>query len=145
MVSRKRSKTSRQRGDTTHGWGAMKKHRGAGNRGGVGNAGSGKRGDAKKPSYWKNPRYFGMYGFKRKGSHPDCVVANVCDLSKFAAKAGSSTFSLNDFGVTKLLGNGIVSEAYTVTVKEASPRAIAKIEAVKGTVTTLKKTEIKSE
>ena len=52
-MDNKRSKNSRQRGSKTHGWGAMKKHRGAGHRGGRGAAGSGKRGDAKKPSIWR--------------------------------------------------------------------------------------------
>ena len=40
---RTRKKNTRQRGSHTHGWGAKKKHRGAGNRGGRGNAGSGPR------------------------------------------------------------------------------------------------------
>jgi len=60
----KRKKVTKQRGSKTHGWGAMKKHRGAGNRGGRGMAGTGKRGDAKKPSIQKNKKYFGKYGFK---------------------------------------------------------------------------------
>lgn len=46
----KRSKARKMRGNRTHGYG--KTHRGAGNRGGRGNAGSGKRADCKKPSYW---------------------------------------------------------------------------------------------
>ncbi|MFT4343167.1 MAG: uL15m family ribosomal protein [Candidatus Woesearchaeota archaeon] len=137
MVSRKRSKNSRQRAGTTHGWGAMKKHRGAGNRGGVGNAGSGKRGDAKKPSYWKDSKYFGMHGFKRKGIIKSVVTANVSDLDRFAEKAGSTTFSLADFGITKLLGDGLVTKAYTVTVESASSRALEKIEGAKGKVTVL--------
>ena len=45
MTHNKRKKNSRQRGEWTHGWGAKKKHRGAGHRGGRGNAGSGKRGE----------------------------------------------------------------------------------------------------
>ena len=57
MTVNKRKKNSRQRGSHTHGWGAMKKHRGAGNRGGRGAAGSGKRADSKKPSIWTGP-YF---------------------------------------------------------------------------------------
>ena len=52
-----RKKNTRQRGSKTHGCGSMKKRRGAGHRGGRGAAGSGKRGDCKKPSIWKNKKY----------------------------------------------------------------------------------------
>ncbi|MBS3145783.1 uL15 family ribosomal protein, partial [Candidatus Woesearchaeota archaeon] len=66
MTVNKRSKKSRQRGTHTHGWGAKKKHRGAGNRGGRGNAGTGKRADTKKPTIIKlyGNEYFGKKGFK---------------------------------------------------------------------------------
>ena len=134
----KPKKVSRQRGGTTHGWGAMKKHRGAGNRGGVGNAGSGKRGDAKKPSFWKDKKYFGMHGFTSKRA-TELVTANVSDLPLFAAKAGNgkanaSTISLTDFKVDKLLGKGEISQPFTVIVKFASQKAIDKVTAAKGTV-----------
>ncbi|MBT7062960.1 50S ribosomal protein L15, partial [Candidatus Woesearchaeota archaeon] len=36
MVIRKQKKSVKQRGSRTHGWGAGKKHRGAGHRGGRG-------------------------------------------------------------------------------------------------------------
>ena len=42
MVVNKRKKNLRQRAGTTHGYGSMKKNRGAGNREGRGNAGAGK-------------------------------------------------------------------------------------------------------
>jgi len=61
----KRKKVSRYRGSMTHGGGSKKKRRGAGNRGGKGMAGSGKRADSKKPSIWKQ-KYFGKYGFVSK-------------------------------------------------------------------------------
>ncbi|MBU0761552.1 MAG: hypothetical protein KKD39_00860, partial [Candidatus Altiarchaeota archaeon] len=44
----------------------MKKRRGAGNRGGRGMAGTGRKADVKKPSIWKNKKYFGVHGFKKK-------------------------------------------------------------------------------
>ena len=47
MTVNRRRKRVRQRGSKTHGWGAKKKHRGKGNRGGKGMAGSGKRADSK--------------------------------------------------------------------------------------------------
>lgn len=47
-MNQKRKKNTRHRGSHTAGRGFKKKARGSGNRGGVGNAGSGKRGDQKK-------------------------------------------------------------------------------------------------
>ena len=49
----KKKKVKKYRGSKTHGCGSMKKRRGAGHRGGRGRAGSGKRADTKKPSFWK--------------------------------------------------------------------------------------------
>jgi len=40
MTVNKRKKMSRLRGSHTHGWGAKKKHRGKGNKGGAGMAGT---------------------------------------------------------------------------------------------------------
>ena len=61
MPVNKRKKATRFRAKTTHGYGSMKKNRGAGNRGGRGMAGSGKRADQKKPTILKlyGNEYFG--------------------------------------------------------------------------------------
>ena len=62
MVVRFRKKVRRMRGSHTHGWGAKKKHRGAGSRGGRGQAGMLKH---KKSWMLKNdPHHFGERGFK---------------------------------------------------------------------------------
>jgi len=112
MPINKRKKNSRQRGSHTHGWGAMKKHRGAGNRGGRGMAGTGKRGDAKKPRIWGD-RYFGKKGFKKKGSPLRVHPINLIDLelkkdnyvqeSKAVKNDGVYVFDLHKLGFTKLL------------------------------------------
>jgi len=66
MKIKKRNKSSRRMGRRTCFWGARKKHRGKGNKGGKGMAGSGKRADQKKTliisKYGKT--YFGKFGFK---------------------------------------------------------------------------------
>jgi large subunit ribosomal protein L15 len=133
----KRKKNTRQRGQTTHGWGSMKKHRGSGNKGGVGNAGSGKRGDAKKPSFWKNKNYFGMRGFTSKSNKSKIISINISDLSKYTLKIGKNEINLGDFGISKLLGTGNVNESYKIIVNFASAKAIEKIEKAKGSVTLL--------
>ena len=138
-----RKKNSRQRGSKTHGWGAMKKHRGAGNRGGRGMAGTGKRGDAKKPVIWKNSKYFGKHGFKslRKGSatvnlsyiqeHADKLI-----LDKKAAKDGEFiVINLTDLKFDKLLGAGKITSKFKITCDTASKKAKEKIEALGGKVT----------
>ncbi|MFT4297562.1 MAG: uL15m family ribosomal protein [Candidatus Woesearchaeota archaeon] len=133
----KRKKNTRQRGKTTHGWGAMKKHRGSGNRGGVGNAGSGKRGDSKKPSFWKDTKYFGMHGFTSKSTKPKIIAINVSELAKYSKASNSTELKMSDFGINKLLGSGIVTKPYNVTVDYASAKAVKKIEDAKGSVTLL--------
>lgn len=127
---RRRRKVQKYRGSKTHGGGAMKKRRGAGNRGGRGNAGSGKRGDAKKPSTWNDKDKFGMHGFKSKTRKYDKAI-NVGDLHKIAK---SGNINLADMKITRLLGAGKVSGAYNITVSKASAKAIEKIEAAKGKV-----------
>jgi len=48
MLTKKKTKVSKMRGTSSHGWGHKKKHRGKGHRGGVGLSGTGARGDAQK-------------------------------------------------------------------------------------------------
>jgi len=137
MVIIRRDKKSRQRGHKTHGWGSKKKHRGAGNRGGRRNAGTGKRGDSKKPSIWKT-NYFGKKGFDRKPSiRSGSVALNISDLEAFLPKFLSkgiakqkSDFYEVDLSQTeydKLLGNGKVLHKFKVKVDFASAKAKEKI------------------
>jgi large subunit ribosomal protein L15 len=141
---KRRKKSTRQRGSTTHGWGAMKKHRGAGHRGGRGNAGSGKRGDAKKPSYWQDLKYYGKRGFNSFA--PACGamvnVGHICSGAERMVAQGLGTkkgdtfvFDLSQLGIERLLGTGPVLIKLDVTVESASPRAIEKIEKAGGKVT----------
>ena len=81
MVTRKRGKMSRHRGSHTHGYGAMKKHRGSGNKGGKGMGGSGKRADSKKPSIWKNKDYFGKHGFVNATTKKQNTI-NIRDIEE---------------------------------------------------------------
>ena len=48
MTVNRRRKSSRGQGSVTHGWG-KNKHRNSGSRGGYGNAGTGKKAQAKSP------------------------------------------------------------------------------------------------
>lgn len=135
MTVNKRKKVSRYRGSMTHGGGAKKKRRGAGNKGGRGMAGSGKRADSKKPSIWKE-KYFGKHGFSSKRSKNIKVInigyldENILKLcSQKLANKESDFFSieLDKLGFNKLLSRGNVTNKYKITVPYASKKAIEKI------------------
>lgn len=143
MTTNKRSKISRARGSHTHGGGAMKKRRGAGNRGGRGNAGSGKRGDAKKPAYWKDSKYFGKKGFvsinKKEVSAVNLTLIDqkidlwvqkgLCEL-----KNNEYTLDLNKLNYQKLLGLGTTTKKIQIHVNQASQKATQKVEEAGGKV-----------
>ena len=124
----KRSKSSRHRGSHTHGGGAMKKRRGAGSRGGRGNAGSGKRGDVKKPSYWKDKNYFGKQGFSPINKKVVNAI-NLSDLDKYEGEV-----NLKEMGYHKLLGAGNLTKKLTIKVDYASKKAVEKVESAGGKV-----------
>ena len=144
MVYRKRTKFSRQRAGSTHGWGAKKKHRGSGHRGGVGMAGTGKKAHGKKPMIWDNPLYFGKHGFKKKGeiTVDSCINLDKLQLmlprlvSEKKATMEGKTFivDLPVLGYTKLLGSGTVKHSMKISVLSASEKAVAKVAAKGGSV-----------
>ena len=141
MTINKRKKNTRQRGHKTHGWGAKKKHRGQGHRGGRGMAGSGKRADTKKPSIWKDPNYFGKHGFISKTPRVKMNPVNIKfieqHLGQFTdtqVKSNEISIDLEKFGYNKLLGDGRVSAKLKIKVPYASKAAIDKIKQAGGEV-----------
>lgn len=143
MTVNQRKKNTRQRGSKTHGWGAKKKHRGQGHRGGRGMAGTGKRADTKKPSYWKE-RYFGKQGFVSKTPKVKINPINISFieqhiykfLSKDLIKKEDSFYSLEleKLGFNKLLGDGRVSMKFRIKTPYASKTAIEKVKQAGGEV-----------
>ena len=144
MTVNKRKKNDRQRGHKTHGWGAKKKHRGKGHQGGAGNAGSGKRADSKKPSYWKDPLYFGKHGFISKTPKVKIKALNVSYLelhlnqlikSNIIKKEGALyAVELEKLGYNKLLGDGKVLMKFRITAPYASKSAREKVKEAGGEV-----------
>jgi len=136
MAVHKRKKNSRQRGSHTHGWGSKKKHRGAGNKGGKGMAGTGKRADAKKPSIWKNKKYFGKFGFKSK-SRENIKAVNLSYFEehlnrlvtdkKVEQENDMYIIDISKLGYNKLLGNGKITKKYKFIAGYASQNAIDKV------------------
>lgn len=143
MTVNKRKKSGRYRASMTHGKGSKKKRRGSGNKGGKGMAGTGKRSDNKKPSIWKNTRYFGKHGFTSKSTKKVNAVnigyieENLTQLnSKGLINKEGDTFNveLKNLGFNKLLGDGIVKNKYKIKVPYASKKAIERIKESGGEV-----------
>ncbi|MBI2143578.1 uL15 family ribosomal protein [Candidatus Woesearchaeota archaeon] len=141
MPVNRRKKDVKQRGSHTHGWGSKKKHRGSGNRGGKGMAGTGKRADQRKPSIWKTD-YFGKHGFVHRRIVHNTVNVEYLDqnVEKLAvlnlAKREGNGYIVNiaDLGFDKLLGKGKVAKRMVITASSASPRAVESIKAAGGEV-----------
>lgn len=144
MVVNKRKKVSRQRGRHTHGWGSKKKHRGSGNRGGKGMAGTGKRADSIKTLIWKDVDYFGKHGFKFKGVKRKIDAISIdyiqghlnklVDQGLITQEGNIFVVDLSKLGYNKLLGNGTVKNKFKIITKYASSNAIEKVKKAGGEV-----------
>ena len=125
-------KNTRQRGSKTHGWGSKKKHRGAGHRGGRGMAGTGKRGDAKKPTIINTigNSYYGQHGFTSKCVRLERVI-NLRQLNLMieSGKVGQEV-NLGTLGYDKLLAMGKFEHKIKIIVKRASANAVEKLKKV---------------
>ncbi len=139
-------KKRRQRGTRTHGGGSGKKRRGAGHRGGRGNAGR-----SKHEIHGQEP--LGKHGFTR----PDAVIKSVATvnvgqldqdvpdlLNRELATEGDETVVIDarlalDVGDevdrVKVLGGGQVHQALEIIADEFSSSAEEKLEAAGGTAT----------
>ena len=116
----------------------MKKHKGSGNRGGKGMAGSGKRADHRKSFVIKYLYpYFGKQGFtSRSTEKKKNNTINVGDLENFK----ENEINLEGY---KLLGDGEIKRKVTIKVDSASKSAVEKIEKAGGKVV-LKQAKIKA-
>jgi len=138
MVVRKKGKHRKRLGSRTHGWGLQ--HRAGGQQGGVGRAGSGKRADCKKPSFWGVE--FGRHGFFSRFKKSNCI--NLKDIEdrldhwiadgSAEVKAGAFIVDLEKMGYDKVLGTGVVTKKLSLKVAKASPSAVKKIEAAGGNI-----------
>ena len=137
MPRRKALKT----GSRTRGRG-HKKGRGAGLRGGRGNAGCHK---TKRIMYERVGRVWGAHGFKRTQT---VVMANNAinlkvieesaaewvDQGNASKKGKVVSIDLKKMGYDKLLGTGVPSQAYKITISAASAKAVEKVEAAGGEI-----------
>ncbi len=131
MTVNRRKKVRRFRGSKTHGCGSKKKARGAGNRGGRGMAGTGKRAKQKKPGILKafKGEYFGKLGFVRQsGRVIEHRTINIDGLPLV------ENIDLTEMGYTKLLSRGAPQMKHAITVRSCSKKAKEKIEKAGGKI-----------
>ena len=132
MKTKKKKKTVRMRGTTTHGWGARKQHKGSGHRGGYGMAGTGKRGDQKKTLITKKygKGYFGKKGITSKRTKKKKIkVINLRDIEK--KFGGKKEIDLSDY---KILGDGEIKRVMVIKAKAFTKSAKDKIERAGGRI-----------
>ncbi|MBU1111157.1 MAG: uL15 family ribosomal protein [archaeon] len=152
MPVNKTKKCGKYRGHTTHGGGHRKKRRGAGSRGGRGNAGTGKRAGQKKAGMLPQ---LGALGFTPRGRESKSKQSiNLSDLSsvkldrwvaaKKAAKQGDVyVIDLTKLGYHKLLGAGSTNLKLQITVDQASKLAVKKLKKAGGKVVTVEAEPVK--
>lgn len=134
MKTHKRPKNSRLRGSRTAGWGFRQKHKGHGNKGGFGKAGTGKRADHKKQVALesdKKRKYFGKQGATSRGTAASKYEKiNLCDIKdNFFKKSGDKI----DLSKHKILGNGNGFNA-EIRALSATASAIEKMEKAGGKI-----------
>lgn len=141
IKSKKRKKSSRMHGRNmgSHGWGARKKHRKSGHKGGKGMSGSGKRSDQKKTLVLKKygHKYFGKQGITSRKTRRDTrqrinlqTIEN--NLEKYGKKVnGKWEIDLSKY---KILGTGEVKNKLIIKSKEASKSAIEKVKKMSGEI-----------
>jgi len=127
-VNRKRKKVRKMRGLWTHGYGAKKKHRGKGSRGGRGYAGSHKH----RYSYivTKERDHFVHTKLKAKPKPKTINVGQLFGLIKNADKKNQKELDLGELGYGKLLGAGKPApelKGIKIKVDSIVPRAEEKL------------------
>ncbi len=145
MTARRDRKNKKMRGSHTHGWGSKKKHRGAGNRGGRGMAGTGKRADQRKPTILKEygSSYFGKpKGFTRPRRKEDKII-NLEYIEKHNEELATKGLIIKEndhyiidvkkLGYDKLLGKGKIKNKYKL-IGKASKIAAERIKEAGGEI-----------
>jgi ribosomal protein L15 len=108
-------------------------------------AGTGKKADQKKPSIWKDTKYFGRHGFysrykKLRAINIFYIEQHFEMLSKdgkIKKEADFHVINLKDLKADKLLGSGTVTRKYKIIAMQVSEPAKAKL-AEKGGVVEIK-------
>jgi len=139
---RKKSSRMRGRGAGTHGWGARKKHKKSGHRGGKGMAGTGKRADQKKTLVTKlyGHGYFGKQGITSKKTKKDKRKRiNLQDLElnleRYGEKKGDKwIISLPEYKILDSSKEYTPKNKLIIKAKSASTSASEKVKKTGGEI-----------
>lgn len=139
---RKKASKMRGRGQGTHGWGARKKHKKSGHRGGKGMAGTGKRADQKKTLMTKlyGHGYFGKQGITSKKTERDKRKRiNLRDiefnLAKYGKKAGEKwEINLQEYKILDASKDYAIKNKLIIKAKKASKSAAEKVKEAGGEI-----------
>jgi len=143
MVVKRSKKVRKQRGSRTYGFGVV--HRGSGNRGGFGNAGSGKKAKGKMPrkGLWGN-QLMGKSGFKMKGQMIEKIGINIRDLEDridtlqaagiAKEEKGIISVDLSAIGCNILLSSGTPRRKLVIKTRFATQKSVEKIKSAGGNV-----------
>ena len=144
MVVHRRKKVLKYRGSTTHGGGHRKKRRGAGSRGGRGNAGTGKRAGHKKAGM--KDRVLGRVGFNPRrtptirGKAVNLLFFTPARLDSFVQQGkvvkerDIYIVNLHKLKISKILSLGEIAVKMKVVRGMVSARAEEKIKKAGGVV-----------
>ncbi len=144
MQKRTEKRVNKMRGLRSQGYGHTKGHRAAGQRGGIGMAGSHKHHYQKRLQ--DNPHYFGKWGFKRPQKLLENLsVMNIGEIDdaadrlvarNVATMAGKRyNIDVSKLGIDRILGSGKVNRKLDLTgVKSITPGARSKLTAAGGTL-----------
>jgi large subunit ribosomal protein L15 len=138
---RKTRKINKLRGTRSNGGGCTKKRRGAGHRGGRGQAGGHKH-------HWSwmvinDPKHFGKYGFKRPQktikkvnpvnlSYLDENSEELLEKGLANKENDSIIIDVTKLGYNKVLGSGRITKPLTIKAPEFSASAESKIQEAGG-------------
>ncbi|WP_332450311.1 uL15m family ribosomal protein [Methanoculleus sp.] len=137
------NKRTKYRGSRTCGGGTHKNRRGAGNRGGRGRAGQ--RDHRFSHFYLKGEISNGKHGFVNKTSVPVSAldIGEIDQMAEALLREGLATqegdlitLDATEIGIEKVLGGGRVTHKMSISAREFSERARAKIEEMGGQATT---------
>lgn len=138
------NKRTKYRGSRTCGGGTHKNRRGAGNRGGRGRAGQ--RDHRFSHFYLKGEISNGKHGFVSKTSVPVSAldIGEIDQMAEALLREGLASkegdliaLDATEIGIDKVLGGGRVTHKLSISAREFSERARAKIEEMGGQTMTV--------
>ena len=138
---RKKRKINKMRGSRSIGGGCSKKRRGAGHKGGRGNAGASKHHWTWTVKY--DPNHFGKHGFKRPReiinevnpvnlSYLNEKADQFLDLGLASIEGNSIVIDVTELGYNKVLGGGKLFKSFTIKSPMFSASAEEKIQEAGG-------------